>query len=394
MDFALTPELQKLQAEIAEFLDREVPENPPEAQILSELGTDEEYDFTLEISRKLYEKGWFTGAWPEEYGGLGWGPMEQTLMRSELASRGASLANGIGMLVAALVIKFGAVVQQKQFLPGIASCDVIWGEGYSEPDAGSDLASLQTRAIRDGDNYVVNGTKTWTGAGHRSHWMFVYSRTNPERPKHEGISYLLVDLENQGATVVPMENMAGQVTFAQEFFENVRTPIDNVIGEEGTGWQQRRMHGDIGVQPGPDTPWKVHRHFDQLVEHCKEPANGGPKLYDDPIVRQKLARTAIEIEIAETLSWRNAWLAERHEITMREAEEAGLVIRHTNQNCAHTALEILGLYGQLGPENERAPLRGWFCHSYMFTTVSTVYGGTVEIHRNQLAQRGLGLPRS
>ena len=394
MDFALTPELQDLQTEVREFLRREVPAHPPEPQIVSELGTDEEYEFTLAISKKLSERGWYTAAWPKEHGGLGFGPMQAQVLSSELGSHGVSLVNSIGMLVASLLMKFGSDEQRKRFLPDIAACNVIWGEGYSEPDAGSDLASLATTALRDGDHYVINGTKIWTGAGHRSQWMFVFSRTNLDRPKHESISYVLVDMQNQGVTVIPLENMAGQVTFAQEFFEDVRTPADNVIGEEGTGWQQRRVAGNAGVNSGPDSPWRVQRHFEQLVEHCKQPANGGPRLFDDPLVRQKLARTAIEIELAQTLSWRNAWLASRKELTAREGEVTGVLNRFLNQGAARTAVEILGLHGTLLPENERwVPLRGWFADAYMFTVASTIYGGTVDIHRNLLAQRGLGLPR-
>ena len=298
------------------------------------------------------------------------------------------------MLVASLLFKFGTEEQRERFLPDIAACNVIWGEGYSEPDAGADLASLRTTALRDGDNYVINGTKVWQGTGHRADWFFVYSRTNPDRPKHDGISYVLVDMRDPGVTVVPLENMAGQVTFAQEFFENVRTPADNLIGEEGTGWQQRRVARDPGVHPHPDNPWRVQRHFEQIVQHCRQPANGGPRLFDDPLVRQKLARTAIEIELAKTLSWRDAWLDSREELTAREGEASGILIRFANQRAARTAVEILGLYGTLLPENDRwVPLRGWYALSYMFTVASTIYGGTVDIHRNLLAQRGLGLPR-
>ena len=395
MDFTLTPALQQLQDEVREFLSREVPAHPPEPQIVSELGTDEEYEFTLEISKKLNERGWYTAAWPKEHGGLGFGPLEIQILSSELGYHGVSLVNSIGMLVASLLMKFGTDDQRKRFLPDIANCRVIWGEGYSEPDAGADLASLQTTAIRDGDQYVINGTKIWTGAGHRSQWMFVYSRTNLDRPKHNSISYVLADIRNQGATVVPLKNMADQVTFAQEFFEDVRTPADNVIGEEGTGWQQRRVAGNAGVNPGPDSPWKVQRHFEHLVEHCKQSSDGGPRLFDDALVRQKLARMATEIAMTQTYTWATAWLASRGELTAKEAETVGIMHRYVNQNSARTAVEVLGTYGTLLPENERwVPMRGWYAHAYMFTVSSTIYGGTVDIHRNVLAQRGLGLPRA
>ena len=394
MDFALSPELQQLQTEIREFLDREVPAEHPEAQIVSELGTDEEFEFTVQMAKKLGERGWYTAAWPKQYGGLEWDALQQEVLTTELAYHGVSLPNSIGQLVASLLFKFGNDEQRERFLPDIANCRIIWGEGYSEPDHGADLASLTTTAIREGDEYVINGTKIWTGAGHRSQWMFVYARTNPDRPKHHGISYVLTDLRQPGVTVVPLESISGQVAFAQEFFDNARTPVNNVIGEEGTGWQQRRVAGNAGVQPGPDSPWKVQRHFEQLVEHCRRPANGGPTLFDNPLVRQRLARIATQVAVTQTYTWYVTYLRARGEVTMREGEALGIMHRYVNQDTARTAVEVLGLYGQLLPQNERwVPLRGWYAESYMFTVASTIYGGTVDIHRNLLAQRGLGLPR-
>jgi alkylation response protein AidB-like acyl-CoA dehydrogenase len=225
--------------------------------------------------------------------------------------------------------------------------------------------------------------------------MFVFSRTNPDQPKHHSISYVLVDMKEPGVTMIPLPNMAGQVTFAQEFFENVRTSVDNVIGEEGTGWQQRRVAGNAGINPGPDSPWRVKRHFDQLVAHSKQPIHegGSETLFDSPLVRQKLGRIATEIEVSNTLAWRNAWLKEREELTAREGESLGVFNRDLNQGTARKAVEILGLYGTLLPQNERwAPLRGWYADAYMFTVAATIYGGTIDIHRNLLAW-ALGLPR-
>ena len=359
----------------------------------------QEWEFALQLSKKLAKRGWYTAGWPKEHGGLDFGPMEMLVLEEELGYRGATPVNPIGMLTASLIMRYGSEEQQRRHLPGIANCEVIWAEGYSEPNAGSDLASLQTTARRQGDDYILNGSKTWTGCAHRSQWMFVFSRTDPSAPKHHGISYLFVDLKSPGITIVPLESLAGVVTFNQEYFQDVRVPRENLLGEENQGWYQRRAGGTgRALAVGQESPHKMRRHFDDLVDYCKEAQDGG-RLIKQPAVRNKLADLAIEMQVARLRAYRAASLAARGraEGSARggaEFEGTGIFNRELNQRLARTGVGIMGLHGAVLPESQRwAKLRGWFTASYLFTVASTIYGGTVDIHKGQLANVGLGLPR-
>lgn len=393
MDFSLTAEQEALRQEICSFLEHELPPEPLEPQIVPEEETDAHFEFAVDFNKKLAERGWYTAWWPKEHGGLEFDPIEMRILDSELAYHGVGVLNAVGMQVASLLFAHGNEEQKQRFLPGIASCDVIWGEGYSEPDAGADLASLKTLALRDGDDYVVDGSKIWTGAGHRADWMFVFSRTNPDVPRHQGISFVLVDMQSPGVSVRPIENMAGIVNFAQEYFEGVRVPAENLVGEENTGWRQRPSVGTGGYGL-TDNPSKMRRHLERLVEHYHNGAQEGEPHDRRALRRQKIGKLATEIELANIFSWRNASLRTRGEMTIAAGESAGIFNGELNQRFAGTAVEILGLYGPLLPENDRwVQLRGWFGRAYMFTVASTIYGGTKDVHRNVLAHRGLGLPR-
>ena len=396
MEFRFTPEQEALRREVRTFLQEELPPDHPEAHIGPEEGTEAEWEFGLDFSKKLAKRGWYTAGWPKEYGGMGFGPLESLILEEELGTHGVQPVNPIGMLVASLLMRYGSEELQQRHLLGIANCEVIWAEGYSEPNAGSDLASLQTVARREGDDYIVNGTKIWTGSAHRSQWMFIYARTDPSAPKHHGISYLLADMQTPGITVVPLENLAGVVTFNQEYFQDVRVPRANLLGEENEGWYMRRAGGaPRGASVGPDDPHRIRRHFEQLVAYCKEARDGSRPLIEKPTVRHKLAELAIEVQVARLRSYRGAALAARGEGTAAEAEGTGIFNRELHQRLARTGVEIMGLPGALLPEDARwAQLRGWFANAVMFTVASTIYGGTVEIHRMLLATVGLGLPRN
>ena len=407
MDFRFTPEQEALRSEIREFLKAEVPPDHPEAHIIPEEGTDEEWEFGLDFTKKLIKRGWYTADWPEEWGGMGWGAEEAIVLSSELAHHGANTVNSVGMATARLLFQHGSDEQLREHLPGIASAEVIWAEGYSEPDAGSDLASLKTTANPDGDDYILNGTKIWTGQAHRAQWMFVFARTDPDAEKHQGISYLLVDLRSPGITIIPLECIGGTISANQEFFEAVRVPRKNLLGEEHQGWRDRggggrqtaagwrARTGANGAIPGPNNPHNMRRHLDRLIDYSKERQDGGTRLFDQPGIRTKLAELAIEVEIACLRSYRGATgQALGQPVGIAQFEANGIFNRELNQRLARTGVGIMGLNGAVRPEDERwAKLRGWFTASYLYTVAGTIYGGPVEIHRNLLANRGLGLPR-
>ena len=398
MDFALSPEQEALRHEVRSFLAEVLPPKYPEVHIVPEEGTEEEWEFSLAVSKKLAERGWYTAAWPKEYGGQDFDPLQMLVLSEELGYHGVIPVNIIGMITADLILEFGTEEQKRQHLPGIASCEVIWGEGYSEPGSGSDLASLETAARLDADSYVVNGTKIWTGQAHRAHWMFVFARTDPEASKHRGLSYLLLDMQTPGITVLPLLCMADVVTFNQEFFEDVRIPTANLLGEANSGWQMRstprsghtpsgRRRPGSSTLNGPNSPGSFRRHVERLAQHLQgsTPAR--------PAVRLNLADRAIEAEVARVLEYRLASVQAADGAGIVEGETSGLFNRDMSQHLANAGVRALGLYGALRTGSRRAQLNGWFAMSYMFTVPATIYGGTSEIHRNLLAQRGLGLPR-
>jgi hypothetical protein len=298
------------------------------------------------------------------------------------------------MLVAQLLLQFGTEEQKREHLPLIANIENIWAEGYSEPDAGSDLAGLGATAIRAGDVYVLNGTKIWTGQAHRANWLFVFARTDPSAPKHHGISYLITPLDAPGIRIAPIPTMAGTVCINQEFFENVRIPVANCIGEENRGWQIRRAVGGRGPSGvGPNDPAVARRHLHQLIAYCKEPQPYVGRLSEAPSVRYRLADLAIENDVLRWLTYR--MLARGVEGDRRAVASAtiGIMRREHMQRTARAGVSILGLRGGLLPDSGPwAPMAAWFARQYLYSVPATIYGGTVEIHR-ELVARALGLPR-
>ena len=233
MDFTFTPEQEALRDEVRTFLRQELPEGHVSIPGAPDEG---DYEFGQEFLRRLAPKRWIAPAWPQEYGGLGLGLWEQVVFNEEMAYQRAPLLNfaATGYL-GPTIMMYGTDEQKAQHLPGITSNDVQWCQGYSEPESGSDLASLQTKAVQDGDDFVINGQKIWTSQAHYADWMFLLARTDPDAPKHRGISYFLIDMKSPGITVRPLINMAGQAGFNEVLFENVRVPPPGLIGELNRG---------------------------------------------------------------------------------------------------------------------------------------------------------------
>jgi alkylation response protein AidB-like acyl-CoA dehydrogenase len=283
--------------------------------------------------------------------------------------------------------------QKAHHLPPIAAGEVVWCQGYSEPEAGSDLASLRTTAVRDGDEYVVNGTKIWTSFAHRSDWILLLVRTDPDAPKWAGISMLMADIRTPGIAVQPIENLLGQVTFNQVFLDDVRVPVDNLVGEENQGWKLvtqslESERSSIGSMT------KSERMLRHLVDYTKHPRPVGAPEITRPDVRRRLADLRISSEVGYLMSCRVASLTEKGRPVGYEASMAKVLGSELEVTAARDAVWMLGLHGQLSTAEPTAPFDGRMAEAYLFARVMTIGAGSSEIQRNIIARRGLDLPRS
>ena len=292
------------------------------------------------------------------------------------------------------ILMFGTEEQKKRHLPAIAAGETVWCQGFSEPEAGSDLASLQTRAVRDGDDYIINGVKIWTSNAHRSDWCILLVRTDPEARKHRGISFFLVDMKTPGITVQPIVNVANVHSFNQVFLEDVRVPKSSLLGEENQGWYVAAMTLDYERSSLITAAMSMaKRGLDDLVGYCKETQVNGKSLIDNPLVRHKLADMAIEIEVGKYMVYRVVSQQARKEPGSIEAAVCKLYNTEIGVRVTNAGIHILGLYGQLQRDSKWARLMGRFEKGYLYAIAMVVGGGSSEIQRNIIAMRGLGLPR-
>jgi alkylation response protein AidB-like acyl-CoA dehydrogenase len=390
MDYRFAPEEETFRKEVRTFLSSELPADwdydPFELH-------DEVWDFARDFTKKLASKGWVAPAWPVEYGGQGMGFMKQVVLSEELAYRRAPNTGLIGVTYAGpTVIVYGNEEQKKQFLPGITGGEIVWCQGYSEPNAGSDLASLQTRAVRDGDDYVVNGTKIWSSNAHKANWCFFLARTDAEAPKHKGISYFMIPMDTPGITVRPLINMANEHNFNEIIFENVRVPRKWLVGEENRGWYIGMTTLDF-ERSNISSAASYRKTLDDLLGFVKSESKNGSNGHDHETMRLKLADLALENQVGRYLSYRVASMQERSMIPNYESSAAKVYHSEYGQRLADAGLQIMGMYGQLREGSKYARLRGRFSRTYITSVGSTIAAGTSEIQRGIIAQRGLGLSR-
>ncbi len=343
--------------------------------------------------KKLNERGWVAPAWPKEHGGAGLSVMEQFIFNQETAKAGAPRSpNMIGLgWVGPTIILYGTEEQKQKHLRPILTNEAFWCQGFSEPEAGSDLASVKTSAVRDGDDYVINGQKTWTSGAHGAQWMILLARTDPQAPKHKGISYFLLDMKSPGVTVRPLVNMVGSHDFNEVFFDNVRVPAENLIGEENRGWYIGTTTLDF-ERSGIATSLTHGQTVQDFVLYARRHSNGsttGP----DRLVRYELADRTIEAQVEQMLSFQVIGMQQRGLVPNKEASIAKLYSTELDQRLAATGLKLLGLYGQMVRGSPHAVMNGRMASFYMYATTSTIGGGTSEVQRNIIAQRGLSMPK-
>ncbi|GIW17526.1 acyl-CoA dehydrogenase family protein [Tepidiforma sp.] len=388
MLFRDSPEHAAFRAEVRAFLDAELPRETWDMRNDREEMTPEEKEFTRQFRKKLAARGWLTMGWPREFGGAGASYMTQTVYMEEMSSAGAPGAYDQGVWLAGpALMMHGTSAQQQRWLPGMRTAEDHWCQLFSEPGAGSDLASLQTRAVRDGDVYVINGQKIWTSGAQEADWGILLARTDPEAPKHRGISYFMVDMRLPGITVRPLVNLMGSHHFCEVFFDDVRVPADCLVGEENRGWyiatttldQERSSINRVVM-----TRSTLYALIDYVREH--------PHLRRGEI-RHELAERYLEFEIGRWLCYRVAQMQSEGKVPNAEASVSKIFGTELQRQMGITGLRVLGLPGQLEPGSRWAPLRGRVERWALAAPSYTIAGGTSEVNRNIIATRGLGLPR-
>ncbi len=392
MDFRDSPEDAAFRQEVRDFLRDELPHDlraADDAILGVGIGEDERERDWL---RTLAKRGWVAPAWPKAYGGAGLSVMQQFVFNEEMARAAAPRPNCLAIgLAGPTIIVHGTEEQKREHLSGILSGEQFWCQGFSEPGSGSDLASLQTRAVEDGDDYIINGQKIWTSGAHRSQRMMLLARTDPDVPKHKGISYFLLNMKSPGITVRPLTNIADTPSFNEVFFDNVRVPKSDLLGELHRGWYVATTTLDFersGIINGVSLQRLVH----ELAAFVRD----RDRVRDDPgleTVRHELADRAIEARISIVLSYRVATMQAKGIVPNQEASITKLFGSELAQRIARTGVKLSGLYGQLRAGSARAPLGGRLDAMYRIAVGSTLAGGTSEIQRGVIAQRGLGMPR-
>ncbi len=418
MDWADTPEQAAFRAQVKEVIQSSLPDYYRQAIARGDKIEDirggmnwesdrrsddtQRREAAIEWGKTLAERGWFAPHWPKEYGGLSLTPMEQFIFNQEIASSGAPKVGGRGVsLLGPTLMVHGTDEQKKKWLPPILAGEIMYAQGYSEPGAGSDLASLVTRAVRDGDEFVINGQKIWTSDGHHADAIFALVRTDPDAPKHRGISFVVIeDIHTPGLTLRPLISMAWKHGFNETFFEDVRVPVSNVIGEINRGWyvgatlldfERSNISGAVAAR----------RRIEQLLGYVGTEEGRARSRLTSPTapgeaaaLRRELAERYVETEIGFNFSFRIISMQNRGVIPNYEASTAKMFITEAGQRLQRTGTKVFGLYSQLWDEHSpRAPMKCAFTHGYVTCVPDTIGGGSSEIQRNIIATRGLGLPR-
>ena len=387
MNFEFSDDEISFRKELQSWLNEELKDRPQDTD------SDGEWAFGLEMRKKLADKGWLTMAWPEEYGGQGVSHMMQVVFAEEMSYHRAPGRDVFGTrMMAPTLMIHGTEEQKKEFLPPVSKGEVQWCQGYSEPESGSDLASLQTRAVEDGDDFIINGTKIWTSSAHRADHIMVLTRTDPDAPKHRGISFLLCDMNTPGLTVNPIINMAGDHGFNMVTFDNVRVPKKNLVGEQNRGWYVGATLLDF-ERSGVDYSAGGRRVLEELTDYAKNSSQNGSLISNNPIMRNRLANLAIEVEVSRLISYNIAWMQGEGLVPNKESSMGKVVGTELQQHLSETGMQMLGLHGQLEPGSKYAPLDGRIEHMHLTNVSETIQAGTSEIQRNIIATRGLGLPR-
>jgi len=397
MDFQFGKKEEAFRSEIREFVKENMPSDRV-SHMFGEEGEDKAWDFAMSISKKLAERKWLTISWPEEFGGMNASFMERMVFAEECGYWGVP-GTGMGVSGTAWVgpslMIFGTKEQQEKYIPLIASGDPdgVWCTGYSEPDSGSDLASLQTSCIRDGDEYVINGQKVWTSAAHRARWCWLAVRTDPNaEKKHQGLSLVIVDMKSPGLDVRPLKNYVGLHYFNEMFFKDVRIPVENLVGQENNGWNHlmTALSFERGIALGFTAT--MRRVLDELVHHANETG-----LIKKTMVRHKLAELESDLEAARMLAYEAVWKIHNGLSRIYEPSRDKANTDLLYEKASRLGLDILGAFAQMDPlhtDPRWSKIGGIFEHLFHACPGLAIAAGTTDTQRNIVGQFGLQLPRA
>lgn len=390
MDMSFSAEENAFREEVRAWIRSAMPAN---IRAKAEVDGSFEFDEIMEWHKILHKKGWIAPHWPKEYGGTGWDVARRFIFTEEIELSGAPQLSPFGLsMVGPLIMQFGNEQQKQRFLPKIASGEEVWCQGYSEPNSGSDLASLQLRAEDKGDHFVLNGQKTWTTYAQYADWIFVLARTNPSVKKQSGISFILCDMKTPGLTVKPFLTTGNTYAFCETWFENVAVPKENLVGEQNAGWtyakallgHERTLLAGVGISA---------RTIVRIKRIASETYAAGKPLLEDPLVAAKIAQLEIKLEALRMASYRSVAASQVGHAPGPESSILKLRGTEIQQECFDLAMLVMG-QNSLSWFNEGVvPAREyWVPSSFNYLRAATIYGGSNEIQKNIIAKYILGLP--
>jgi alkylation response protein AidB-like acyl-CoA dehydrogenase len=382
VDLTLSPAEQEFRDELRGWLAANHPGREPG-------GDEAAFQFRREWQQRLHAAGWAGVSWPTEYGGRGATLVEQAIFNEEVVrAKTPQVANVLGLAMGGpTVIAHGTEEQRRRYLPAILSAQEIWCQGFSEPESGSDLASLKTRAVRDGDEWVVTGQKVWTTFAHHAKWCMLVARTDPEAPKHKGLTYFLMDMEQDAVQVRPLRQITGESEFNELFIEEARIPDANIVGGAGNGWAvaiTTLMHERATLAFGLQVSAQIALR--ELIARAQETrAVDGIPASGDPVVRQRLAQLLIESEVLRLNAYRGLSAIMKHGVPGPEGSLGKWHWSEVNQSMTELAMEIAGPRAMLAEDE--------WSFRFLRARANSIEGGTTEILKNIVAERVLGLPR-
>ena len=392
MDLSISPEHEAFRRQVRAWIAEAL---PADLKAKAEVDAHFEMPESLRWQKILHQRGWAAPNWPTEWGGPGLDPTSRFILTEELELAGTPPLSPFGLsMVGPLLMQFGTAAQKQRFLPKIISAEEVWCQGYSEPNAGSDLASLRTAATRDAaGNFVINGQKTWTTYAQYADWIFCLVRTDARGKKQEGISFLLIDMKTPGIEVKPMLTIGGTPAFCETFFTNVVVPADNLVGPEGGGWtlakallgHERTLIASVGASG------RAVRRVKRIAEETRA---SGRRLIDDPLVRSRIAALEIRLRGLQMANYRALAGAQHGKAPGPESSILKLRGSEVTQQCFELAMELMG-EDALTWFNEPGvvpPIEEWVPSSFCYTRATTIYGGSNEIQKNVIAKYILGLP--